>query len=227
MESFLPGAEVALEGMVHGGEFHLLAFFDKPDPMEGPLFEETLFVTPSRHPAHLQERARAVAAEGARALGLRTGAVHAELRLDGERAVLLEIAPRSIGGHCSRSLRFGAGLSLEELILRQALGLEPSVAERERNAAGVMMIPIPAAGRLEAVHGLEEARAVPGITAVEITIPRTQRVVPLPEGNRYLGFIFARGASPAAVEEALRASHRKLRFDIRPEEGAETARRAE
>lgn len=216
VESFMPGREVALEGMIQDGAFRLLAFFDKPDPLDGPFFEETLFITPSRHPLEVQRQAEEVAAAGARALGLRTGPVHAELRLDGGEPYLVEMAARSIGGHCSRTLRFGSGMSLEELILRQALGVPPADAEREARAAGVMMIPVPAAGRLEAVHGLEAAGAVPGITEVEITIPLTQSVVPWPEGHRYLGFIFAAAPHPDAVEAALRSAHAQLRFEIRP-----------
>lgn len=229
VESYMPGREVALEGILHEGEFRLLAFFDKPDPLEGPFFEETLFITPSRLPQDVQDRALQVAAAGARALGLRTGPVHAELRLEdtpGSEPYLLEIAARSIGGHCSRSLRFGAGMSLEELILRQALGEGLDATERERNAAGVLMIPIRAGGRLEAVHGLDAARAVPGVTEVEIAIPLTQQVVPWPEGHRYLGFIFARGDRPADVEQALRDALAHLRFDIRPDD-AGTARAGE
>jgi biotin carboxylase len=217
VESFLPGAEVALEGLMREGAFHLLAFFDKPDPLDGPYFEETLFVTPSRHPRAWQEAALEAASRGARALGLRTGPVHAELRLHEGRATLLEIATRSIGGHCSRTLRFGAGRSLEELILRHALGEPAGEEERESAAAGVMMIPVPAGGTLEAVHGLETARALPGIEDVEIAIPLTQTVVPWPEGHRYLGFIFARGAAAAEVEASLRLAHRALAFEIRPE----------
>ncbi len=215
VESFIPGAEVALEGMLRGGDFHLLAFFDKPEPMDGPYFEETLFITPSRHPASLQQRAVQVAGDAARALGLREGPVHAELRLNGEEAVMLEISPRSIGGHCSRVLRFGSGMSLEEVILRQALGREAEWAEREHPAAGVMMIPIPASGTLHGVKGLVEARAVAGIEGVEISIPVSQQVVQLPEGNRYLGFIFAKREVPAEVEAALREAHGRLSFDIR------------
>ena len=189
----------------------------KTPPMEGPYFEETLFVTPSRHPQQWQAAALEEASAGASALGLRTGPVHAELRLHQGRATLLEIAPRAIGGHCSRTLRFGAGMSQEELILREALGLAPSVVEREQAAAGVMMIPIPKGGILREVQGLEAARAVPGIESVEITIPLTRQVVPLPEGNRYLGFIFARGAHPDPVEEALRGAHKELVFEIEPD----------
>ena len=219
VESFLPGQEVALEGMIQEGAFRLLAFFDKPDPLDGPFFEETLFVTPSRHAPEVQRRAIAMAAAGARALGLRTGAVHAELRLGaaGDEPWLVEIAARSIGGHCSRALRFGSGLSLEEVILRQALGEGGAGPERERAASGVMMIPVPASGRLAAVQGLEAARAVPGVGDVEISIPLTQPVMRWPEGHRYLGFLFARAERPEQVEAALREAHALLRFEITPE----------
>ena len=217
VESFLPGAEVALEGMIVAGEFRLLAFFDKPEPLNGPFFEETLLVTPSRHPRAWQRAALQAAAQAVAALGLRTGPVHVELRLNEGRATVLELSPRTIGGHCSRSLRFGAGMSLEELVLRQALGLEGASSERERRAAGVMMIPIPGEGRLMAVHGLEEARRIPGIESVEITIPLTQPVVPLPEGNRYLGFIFSKAERPEQAEAALREAHACLQFHLRPE----------
>ncbi len=228
VEGFIPGAEVALEGMLVAGEFRLLAWFDKPEPLDGPYFEETLYVTPSRHPTAVQAAALASVAAAARALGLRTGPVHAELRLSpaagwiasggtasgGIAPVLVELAARSIGGHCSRSLVFGAGLSLEELILRQALGLAPGPLEREARASGVMMLPIPRAGNLRAVHGADAARAVAGIEALEIGIPLGQPVVPLPEGHRYLGFLFAKGATPDQVEAALRRGQACLSFEI-------------
>lgn len=214
VEAYMPGREVAIEGILRNGELHLLAFFDKPDPMEGPFFEETIFVTPSRLPPEVQAEALAMANESVRALGLRSGPVHVELRIDGDQPSLLEVAPRTIGGHCSRVLSFGAGMSLEELVLRQALGIAPDKIQAQRMAAGVMMIPIPKAGTLVEVQGLEEAGAIDGIAEVEISIPLTQQVVPLPEGNRYLGFIFARGESPAFVENALRKAHGLLRFMI-------------
>jgi hypothetical protein len=214
-EGYIPGAEVAIEGLLTHGRFRVLAIFDKPDPLEGPYFEESIYVTPTR----LEPTERRVVVEGAqaamRALGLAHGPVHAELRLNPRGAWVLEIAPRSIGGLCSRALRFG-GVSLEELILRHALGREIDSFEREREASGVMMIPIPARGRLEAVHGVEAARAVPGVAEVRISIPPGQIVEPLPEGGRYLGFIFARAAAPADAEAALREAHRKLSFDIQP-----------
>jgi len=218
VEAFIPGAEVALEGMLGEGEFRLLAWFDKPDPLDGPVFEETLFVTPGRHPVPVQVAAVAAVDAAARALGLRTGPVHAELRLSpsagGVTPVVVELAPRSIGGHCSRSLVFGMGMSLEEVILRQALGLAPGSQEREARASGVMMLPIPRAGILRAVHGADAARAVAGIESLEIGIPVGQPIVPLPEGHRYLGFLFAKGANPAQVEAALRRAQACLSFDI-------------
>ena len=216
VERFVPGVEVALEGLLDRGSLCTLALFDKPDPLEGPFFEETIYVTPSRLPAAAQAAIIEVAAQGARALGLDDGPVHAELRLDPEgRAWVIEIAARSIGGLCSRTLTFGTGMSLEEIILRHALDLPIASLERDRRAAGVMMIPIPRGGVLEAVEGLDEARAVPGVEDVAISIPVGHEVVPLPEGARYLGFIFSRAADPAAAEAALRAAHARLRFAIR------------
>jgi biotin carboxylase len=216
VEDFIPGEEVALEGLLDDGRLHVLALFDKPDPLDGPFFEETIYTTPSRLPEAAQEEIAGVAARAAAALGLRFGPVHAELRLSPEGPVMVEMAARSIGGHCSRTLRFGTDSSLEELILRRAFGLEFDL-DRERSAGGVMMIPIPEAGFLQAVEGVEAAEQVPLIESVEIEIPLHHRVVPLPEGNSYLGFIFARGETPAAVEAALRAAHSRLHFTIMPE----------
>ncbi len=207
VESYLPGAEVALEGLLSGGRLETLAVFDKPDPLEGPYFEETLYVTPSRLSASLLAEVERVAAQAVRALGLREGPVHAELRVEGERVHVLEVAARSIGGLCSRALRFGAGLSLEQVLVRHALGLGLDDADRERDAAGVMMIPIAHAGILVEVKGQTDARAVVGIAGLEITIPAGRPVVPLPEGDRYLGFLFARARSPAMVERSLREAH--------------------
>ncbi len=216
VESYLPGVEVAVEGLLRAGRLEILAVFDKPDPLEGPYFEETLYVTPSRLPAGVLADVEAVTARAADAVGLREGPIHAELRVDGERASVLELAARSIGGLCSRALRFGAGVSLEEVILRHALGLGLEALAREATASGVMMIPIPAAGVLQEVEGQEEARAVPGIGGLEITIARGRPVVPLPDGDRYLGFMFARATSADAVERALRAAHGRLRISIEP-----------
>jgi len=217
LESYLPGEEVSIEGLLHGGRLEVLAVFDKPDPLDGPYFEETLYVTPSRLPAAVLDGVAAATARAADALGLREGPVHAELRVDGERVSVLELAARSIGGLCSRALRFGAGVSLEQVILRHALSLGIDEVVRERAASGVMMIPIPRAGVLRAVQGQEEARAVEGIAGLEITIARGRPVVPLPEGDRYLGFLFARGASADAVECSLRDAHARLQIQIEPQ----------
>jgi biotin carboxylase len=217
VEDFIPGVEVALEGLLTDGELHVLALFDKPDPLDGPFFEETIYVTPSRLPAAAQAAIADCTARAAAALGLRHGPVHAELRLNERGPWLVEAAGRSIGGLCSTVLQFGAGMCLEELVLRHAVGLPIDSFEREQAAAGVMMIPIPAAGLLRGVEGLEAARAVPHVTGVEITAPLNHTVTPLPEGASYLGFIFARAADPATAEAALRQAHAYLRFDIRRE----------
>ncbi len=214
IEGYIPGVEVALEGLLCDGKLHLLALFDKPDPLEGPFFEETIYVTPSRLAAAAQAAVLTATERALDAIGLKNGPVHAELRLNEAGPWVIEIAARSIGGLCSRVLRFGIGIRLEELILRHALGQPLETLERERRPAGVMMIPIPRSGTLRAIEGLEAARAVPGIEDVVITIPRGQTLVPLPEGDRYLGFLFARHDSPAGVETTLREAHARLRFEI-------------
>lgn len=218
VEQFVPGVEVALEGMLTAGRLHTLALFDKPDPLDGPFFEETIYVTPSRLPAAVQGAISVRTEESARAIGLRDGPVHAELRIDLDRGDiwLIELAGRSIGGLCSSVLEFGAGMSLEELILRHAAGLPAGDEERRGEAAGVMMIPIPKGGILRCVDGQDEARAVPQISGIEITAPLNQPIVPLPEGESYLGFIFARAETPAEAEAALRAAHANLRIRIDP-----------
>ena len=219
LESYVPGAEVAVEGLLCSGRLEVLAIFDKPDPLEGPYFEETLYVTPSRLPAAVLAEVERITAQAVRALGLREGPVHAELRVPDQGVRVLELAARSIGGLCSRALRFGAGVSLEQLILRHALGLGADDLARESVAAGVMMIPIPRAGTLVEVGGQAQARAVEGVDGLQITIPRGRPVVPLPEGDRYLGFLFARGLTAAAVERSLREAHARLRVRIEPSPG--------
>lgn len=216
VETFIPGAEVALEGLLTDGKLRVLTIFDKPDPLDGPFFEETIYVTPSRFSTAVQRAIADCTADVAAALGLRYGPVHAELRVNERCPWMLEIAPRSIGGLCSRTLRFGDALSLEELLLRHALGFDVEALERERQAAGVMMIPIPQAGILRGVTGQEHAKQVAGIEDIRITIPIGHEVIPLPEGSRYLGFIFARDDTPAGAESALREAHRRLTFVITP-----------
>jgi biotin carboxylase len=216
VEGFIPGREVALEGLLSDGRLRVLALFDKPDPLDGPFFEETIYVTPSRLPAPVQEGITARTAEALNALGLRHGPIHAELRVNDQGPWIIEIAPRSIGGLCSRALRFGDGTSLEELILRHSLGLDVELLERENQASGVMMIPIPQAGILREVQGQAEAEGVPGIEEVRLTIPVGQELIPPPGGARYLGFVFARGEAPEQVEATLREAHRRLTFVITP-----------
>ncbi len=210
IEEYVPGVEVAVEGIVRAGVLEVLAIFDKPDPLVGPYFEETIYVTPSRLPDEIRARVEQLTADAVGALGLREGPIHAELRLDGDDVRVIEVAARSIGGLCARTLRFGAGISLEEIVLRHALGLPTDGLAREHAASGVMMLPIPRAGVLTEVRGQAEARAVPGVVGLEFTINPGRSVRPLPEGDRYLGFLFARGETPAEVETALRRGHAAL-----------------
>lgn len=217
VEDFIPGVEVALEGILTHAQLKVLTLFDKPDPLDGPFFEETIYVTPSRLSDEVQQAIAHCVALAAASLGLCEGPVHAELRVNERGPWMLEIAGRSIGGLCSAVLEFGSGMCLEELILRHAIGEEIATVERDQHAAGVMMIPIPAAGMLKAIHGVEQAAAVPLITGVEITAKLHHQLVPLPEGASYLGFIFARGDTVDAVEQAIRQAHAHLRFDIRRE----------
>lgn len=214
VEDFVPGQEVALEGLLTAGSLRVLALFDKPDPLDGPFFEETIYVTPSRLLPAVQARIGACAEQAAAALGLREGPIHAELRVNDEGVWIIEMAARSIGGRCSSALRFTGHLSLEELILRHALRIDLPWVAHEDGAAGVMMLPIPRGGVLRDVHGLAEAQAVPGIDDVTITAEPGELLVPLPEGTRYLGFIVARSAAPAEVEAALRQAHGRLTFSI-------------
>jgi biotin carboxylase len=212
VEDYVPGPEVALEGLLTGGRLHVLALFDKPDPLDGPFFEETIYVTPSRLPEAAQRGIADCAQAATGALGLVEGPIHAELRWNDHGAWLIELAARPIGGRCSAALRFGAEVTLEELVIRHALGMPLPSLERERLASGVMMIPVPGAGLLRDVEGVDAARSVPLVARVDITAHPGQELVPLPEGSRYPGFIFARGETPEAVVEALRTAHARLRF---------------
>jgi len=214
VEEFIPGREVAVEGLVTEGRLRVLAIFDKPDPLDGPFFEETIYVTPSRLTPAAHQEITACTQATVTALGLRDGPIHAEIRYNDEGGWLIELAARPIGGRCSGALRFGAGVSLEEIVIRHALGMELPSLEREGQASGVMMIPVPRGGVLRHVRGVEEARAVPLVDAVEITAHPGQTLVPWPEGARYPGFIFAKGDTPEGVEAALRAAHGRLEFVI-------------
>ena len=215
IEEFVPGYEVALEGLVVNRRLHVLAIFDKPDPLDGPFFEETIYVTPSSVPAGLQAAIKDCTDRAVRALGIVDGPVHAEVRYNERGPWLIELAARPIGGRCSAVLRFGDhGISLEEIILRHALGMPIPSLQRERLAAGVMMIPVPGAGTLQEVRGVGDAKLVPLVEDVQITAHPGERLIPFPEGSRYPGFIFARGETPAVVEAALRDAQRRLEFVI-------------
>lgn len=214
VEAYIPGREFAVEGLVTGGEFQALAIFDKPDPLEGPFFEETLYITPSREAAAVQRELLDSTAQAVRALGLYHGPVHAELRYNDAGPWILETAARPIGGLCAKALRFAPNEPFEELIVRHAFGEDVRGARLADAASGVMMIPIPKGGIYETADGIERARAVRGIDDVIITAKPGQLLVPLPEGASYLGFLFATGGVAAEVESALRQAHAELRFQI-------------
>jgi biotin carboxylase len=221
VEEYLPGREVAVEGLLTSGELRVLAIFDKPDPLEGPYFEETIYVTPSRLAESEQELIKKSFVEATRALGLTHGPVHGEFRLNERGVWPIEVAARPIGGLCARALRFQVEgerelIALEELLLRHALDLPGLDAPREAAASGVLMIPVPASGILEKLEGAEEARAVAGVTELEITARIHDYIAAWPEGSSYLGFLFARGETPAEVEDALRNGHSKLNFKLAP-----------
>lgn len=215
VESYIPGQEVALEGLLENASLRVLAIFDKPDPLEGPFFEETIYVRPSRLAIELQNQIISCAAGAARALGLSTGPVHAELRINRHGPWLIEMAARPLGGRCSRALRC-LGMSLEELILKSALGLDTRSVLTDPTPSGVMMIPIQRAGVLRQVDGIEEAKSVSGVEDVLIMAHKGETLVPIPEGSRYLGFIFCRAETPDLVVETLRKSHSCLKFEVEP-----------
>ena len=217
VEAYTPGAEVAVEGLVRDGALTVLALFDKPDTPEGPYFPETILVTPSRLPDDIQTECARVAEAALRGLGLVHGPVHIELKVDGTKVAVLEVAARSIGGLCSRSLGFGLmGTTLEALILRNALGMDRPRLRRQPQASGVLMIPIPKAGTLTAVEGVEETRSIEGITGIDLTIRPGSEILPPPEGDRYLGFVFARADTPEEVEAALRQAAKTLAVKVDP-----------
>lgn len=233
IEAYVPGLEFALEGLMSHGALQTLAIFDKPDPLEGPFFEETIYVTPSRAGRDLQQAVDGAVSAAARAIGLWHGPIHAECRVNATGVYVLEVAARPIGGLCAQSLRFARGgnpslgcardtsglpdtCSLEELLLRHALGEPVHDWTREPRASAVMMIPIPKAGVYRGVEGVDAATAVPAVDDVVITAKLDQRLVPIPEGASYLGFIFARAGTPAEAETAVRLAHARLRFAIGP-----------
>jgi hypothetical protein len=234
VEGFIPGREYAVEGLLHHGRLHVLAIFDKPDPLDGPFFEETIYLTPSAAPARVQDDIVQAVTRAASAIGLHHGPIHAECRVSDGGVFALEVAARPIGGLCARSLRFahagirdsGLGIPvasrestipLEELLLQHALGADPAMYQRDATASGVMMIPIPRRGILRGIDGIDAARQVPHVEDLKITAKTDQLLVPLPEGASYLGFIFARAGHVDDVERALRAAHARLSFTIDPE----------
>jgi biotin carboxylase len=227
IETYVEGAEVAVEGLVRDGLLEVIALFDKPDPLTGPFFEESIYVTPSRLDAASRQAAIDSVREAVSALGLRHGPIHAEVRMCGSTAVVIEVAARSIGGLCSQVIRLVCTdapdevRSLENVILRSACGLRLGAIDLFDSASGVYMLPVPAPGVLRGVEGIDRAMSIPGITGVTISVPVGERLTPLPEGDRYLGFIFARAGTPDEVDAALRQAELQLRVDLVPPGGIE------
>jgi biotin carboxylase len=214
VEAFIPGREFAIEGVLASGALQVFTIFDKPDPLDGPFFEETIYLTPSA--LDVAERCALVTLveNATAALGLRHGPIHAECRVGPHGAFVLEVAARPIGGLCSRALRFTGDVSLEHVLLRHAMGEDVSGLSRESQASGVMMIPIPRRGILKRVDGVREAQAVANVTEIYVSAQIGQYLERLPEAGSYLGFIFARGESPADVDAALREAHGRITFAI-------------
>ena len=215
LEEFIPGKEVAVEAMLYSGELQVLAIFDKPDPLNGPFFEETYYLTPSSLSSEIQQAIKDTVLAACQAYGLTEGPVHAECRINESGVWVIEVAARTIGGMCGRLLSLGTGHSLEELVLLHAMGKKAEIKILDK-AAGVLMIPIPGAGILKRVEGLLEAQRVPYIKELTIEIREGYELMPLPEGNSYLGFLFAEAPSVKEAEQALRDAHACLKFVLAP-----------
>lgn len=215
VEEFIAGTEVAVEALLSDGRLKVLTIFDKPDPLEGPFFEESYYIMPTALSESIQQQLQSVLEQACRAYGLSEGPVHAECRIRDQRVYVIEIAARTIGGLCGRLLNVGTGYSLEELVLNQAMGKQIEIQPAQQ-AAGVLMIPIPKAGVLKRVEGLLEAQKVPFVDEINIQIGEGHELIPLPEGASYLGFIFAYAPTPQQAEQALRDAHAKMKFVISP-----------
>jgi hypothetical protein len=219
IEQYIPGAEFAFEGLLERGALRTLAIFDKPDPLEGPFFEETIYVTPSQVNEGIHAQITAAVTRAAQALGLYHGPIHAECRVNSKGVYVLEVAARPIGGLCAKTLRFERGgqrIGFEDLLLLHAAGEPTRDWRREHLASAVMMIPIPRSGTFRKAHGLDAAGAVPFIDEIQITARPDQQLYALPEGASYLGFIFGRAATARDAEGAVREAHARLRFTIDP-----------
>lgn len=215
IEQFIRGDEYALEGLLRAGRLQVLALFDKPEPLNGPYFEETYYITPSRLLVATQDAIAQQVQAACAAYGLREGPIHAECRVNASGVWILEVAARTIGGMCGRLLRFGLGQGLEEVVLRHARG-EAIAVPKNSEAAGVLMLPIPHAGVLRRIEGIPAAERVPFIEQVDIQVREGYELVPLPEGASYLGFLFARAPTPQQAEAALRAAHACLKIVVAP-----------
>lgn len=215
IEEYIDGIEIAYEGFLQNGQLETITIFDKPDPLVGPYFEETIYVTPSTLSNELQRSIKEVIQEACKAYGLVTGAIHAECRIDSENKIwILEIASRTIGGDCARMLD-NENFGIEELAISLAISRPVEVVMPEQ-ARGVMMIPIRQKGLLKRVEGLLEANKVKHIDKIDIIINEGHELIPLPEGNQYLGYIFASADTAEQVTAAIREAYAQLKFVTAP-----------
>ena len=215
IEDYIDGIEIAYEGFLQNGELETITIFDKPDPLTGPYFAETIYVTPTALSDELQLSIKKVIQKACLAYGLRSGAIHAECRIDSENRIwILEVASRTIGGDCARVLD-NENFSIEELAILLAIGqpVTPYIAEQAR---GVMMIPIRQKGLLKRVEGLLQASKIKHIDKIDIIIGEGHELIPLPEGNQYLGYIFASAESTEQVTAAIREAYALLKFVTAP-----------
>ncbi len=217
IEEYIDGVEVAFEGYLQNGKLFTLVIFDKPEPLTGPYFEETIYVTPCTLSSETQQKITQRIAEACKAYGLTTGPIHAELRINESDAWILEVASRTIGGDCARSLDTNTNnnFNLEELVISLAIN-KPVVTTPPKNARGVMMIPIKKAGILRRVEGLKSAREVKYIKQLDIIIREGNELIPLPEGNQYPGYIFAEAKTTRQVTQALKEAYQRLNFIVAP-----------
>ena len=211
LEEFAPGVEIAVEGLVNDGRLNVLAVFDKPGASQGPFFPETILVTPSRLPGSTLARRDVLPRPRWTPSASPTARSTSSSKSTADRVVVIELAARSIGGLCSKSLNFGLmGTTLETMILRNALGLDKPELHREQVASGVLMVPIPRTGNFIELLNTEAVRALPNVTGLDVTVRRGSSVEPPPEGDRYLGFVYAHGPDPEVVESALVEAQRLL-----------------
>lgn len=215
IEAYIDGIEIAYEGYLQNKKLNTITIFDKPDQLTGPYFAETIYVTPSSLDNDLQLAIKMEIEKSCKAYGLVTGSIHAECRIDKNNKVwILEIASRTIGGDCARILD-NNNYSLEEMAILLSIGKNITI-KKSKKARAVMMIPIKQKGLLKRVEGLSLANKVKHIDSIDIIINQGHELIPLPEGNQYLGYIFSSADTSEKATEAIRMAYDILTFITSP-----------